>query len=103
MGLSTLNFVNGDDNPYWSWDITVQPGETVTLMTFAVGEATKAAAATTAAQLAVLAPALGPLRCMDAATVNSVANFSLQRFLPITPFRAADTRSGSGGRLAAGR
>jgi LPXTG-motif cell wall-anchored protein len=77
---SWLNFTNGDDNSNWAWDITVQPGETITLMNFVVGENSKAAANATAAELAALTPGtdgtIGALRCMDDAMIGSVRNYA---------------------------
>jgi hypothetical protein len=78
---TAVNFTNGDDNPFWAWDITVQPGETVTMMNFVAEEGTKAAAAADASSLAALTPGengITPeLRCMSEASLSSLENFAL--------------------------
>lgn len=78
---SAVHFVPGDDNPYWAWDITVQPGETVSLMNFAVGEPSKAAANAGAGELAALTPSgdgtVPGLRCLTDAQVGSIRNFAV--------------------------
>ena len=73
--LSVMEFVNGDDNPDWGWDVTVQPGETVRIVTFVVAEYTKARAEATSAQLAQLDPAVEPLRCLTDDEASSIVNF----------------------------
>lgn len=71
--VSFINFVNGDDNPYWDYAITLAPGATTIVATFASGQPTKAAAAAKAAQLAAFGPAA--TQCMSAAELSQVRNF----------------------------
>ncbi len=52
IGLNGINFVNGDDNPYWSYVITLQPGQTGIIAHFVSGQPTRAAAAAKCAELA---------------------------------------------------
>lgn len=52
--LTGINFVNGDDNPYWSYTITLQPGQTRSIVNFAAGTPSKASAAAQAARLVTL-------------------------------------------------
>ena len=41
---SSVLFVNGDDNPTWTFNITVDPGQTVAILHFASGQPSKAEA-----------------------------------------------------------
>ncbi len=54
--LASLDFVNGDDTPTWSYNLTVPAGGTVTVLNFVAGLASRADAALKAAQLAALPP-----------------------------------------------
>lgn len=89
-----INFVNGNDNPYWAWDITVQPGETVSIMNFAVGEYSKARAAASAADLAALTPGsdgvVNGLRCLTEAQVGSIRNFAVPE-ISVAPVSVNET------------
>jgi LPXTG-motif cell wall-anchored protein len=81
LAPANVTFVDGDDNPTWGWTVTVQPGETISLMSYVVAETTKARAAASATSLAAMTP-LGDgtvpgLRCMTSAQLNSVANFAI--------------------------
>lgn len=76
VGLSAVRFVNNNDNVYWAWDVTVQPGEAVTLMNFTVGELSKAAAAGSAAELATLPDSA--VRCIDQASLSTIVNFAAE-------------------------
>src|SRR5438445_1334248 len=66
--VSNVNFVDGDDNPYWTYPITLAPGQTKAIMNFVTGQATKAAAATQAAALTAL-PAT-TTQCMSATEIS---------------------------------
>jgi hypothetical protein len=74
--LSNINFVDGGDNPYWAYTITLNPGQTKAIMTFAVGQPGKAAAATKSAELANLSNPEIALQGMTAAERNLVVNFT---------------------------
>ena len=52
--MTFINFVDGDDNPYWTYTITLQPGETRIIANFVAGQPSNAAAAAKAAELAQL-------------------------------------------------
>lgn len=71
--LAAINFANGDDNPYWGYTLTLQPGETRIIANFVTGQATRAAAAAKAAQLAAF-PAAAQA-CMTPTELSQVANF----------------------------
>jgi hypothetical protein len=73
VGMSKLNFVNTDDNPYWAYTFTLQPSQTRIILNYASGHPTKAAAAAKAAALAN-AP---PLDCLTATEQSQVMNFNL--------------------------
>jgi hypothetical protein len=77
IGLTGINFVDGDDNPYWSYTITLAPGQTKTIMNYGVGQPTNAASAAKAAQLVLLASPAS-LACMSAVEASQVANFNAQ-------------------------
>ena len=78
--VSAINFVNGDDNPFWSYSITLQPGQTTSIMNFAAGTPSKAAAAAQAARLTSL-PATA-VACLATAQLAQVANFAVQAPVP---------------------
>ena len=71
--LAGLNFANGDDNPYWGYTFTVQPGQTRIIMNFVTAQPSKAGAAAQAARLAGL-PA-DATDCITPTELTSVANF----------------------------
>jgi hypothetical protein len=77
VGLTGVSFADGDDGPFWSYTITLAPGQTKTIMNFAVAQPSKAAAAAKAAQLALLAPPAS-LACMSAVEASQVVNFNAQ-------------------------
>jgi hypothetical protein len=73
--VSVINFVNGDDNPWWTHTITLQPGATAIVMHFVTGEPSKAAAAAKAAEL-VLLPA-NATQGMTPVELGQVVNFAI--------------------------
>lgn len=83
VGLSSINFVDGDDNPFWAFNLTLAPGETQIIMTFATGQPSKAAAVTKAAELVNLPD--NALQCMSATERAQVVNFNTTYtlFLPL--------------------
>lgn len=65
--------VDGDDNPYWSYRLTIQPGETRIVANYVVVEANVALANGTAAELSA-----NPLTdCMSDEEIAQLANFDL--------------------------
>ena len=78
--VAGINFVNGDDNPYWGYTFTLQPGQTGIIMDFAVVQPTKAAAATKSAQLVGLPT--NALQFMSDAEKNQVLNFQVFTHVP---------------------
>jgi len=73
-GLAFVNFVNGDDNPFWGYRFTLAPGQTVIIANFATGQNSKAAAAAKATQLAGGGNA-NAFNCMSATEKGQLANF----------------------------
>lgn len=71
--VSNINFVSGDDNPYWSYSITLAPGQTKIIVNYAAGLGTKADAAAQAANLASFGP--NAQQCMSGTELSEVANF----------------------------
>jgi hypothetical protein len=70
--LASLSFVNGDDTPTWSYDLTVPAGGTVTVLNFVAGLASRADAALKGAQLAALPP--WARVCMTSTESSSLGN-----------------------------
>jgi uncharacterized repeat protein (TIGR01451 family) len=79
--VSAINFADGDDNPYWTYSITLAPGQTKTILNFATGQGTKAAANAKAAALALLPDNAD--QCMSATEYNQIANFATSADLSI--------------------
>jgi uncharacterized repeat protein (TIGR01451 family) len=71
--VSNISFADGDDNPYWTYSITLAPGQTKSIVNFVTGQGTKALANAQAAALAQL-PATST-QCMSATELTQVANF----------------------------
>ncbi|CAN5761228.1 hypothetical protein BH10CHL1_BH10CHL1_16400 [soil metagenome] len=80
--VSIMNFVDGDDNPYWGYQFVLAPGETSVILNFATIQATKAEAAAKAAELVNLPP--NTLRCMTDAERSELINFRAVSDLAIT-------------------
>jgi hypothetical protein len=75
VALAAVSFMDGDDGPYWSYTLTLAPGETGIIMNFAVAQPSKAAAAAKAAELA--AAPVAALASMTADELGAVRNFDL--------------------------
>jgi len=72
--LAGINFVGGtDDNPFWGYTFTLNPGETKIIVNYVVGQPSKAAAAAKAAQLTALPPSA--LQCTTTTEQREFANF----------------------------
>jgi uncharacterized repeat protein (TIGR01451 family) len=71
--LANINFVSGDDNPYWVYSITLNPSQTKIIANYATGMGTKAAAAAQAAALAAFGA--NAQQCMSATELSEVTNF----------------------------
>lgn len=73
VGLANLSFQDGDDNPFWAYTLTLQPGETRAIAVFATGQESRAAAAAKGAELAAY-PAAAQA-CLNETELTQVANF----------------------------
>jgi hypothetical protein len=71
--LSSIDFVNGDDTPVWSYTFSVPASSTVTVLNFVAGLASRSDAALKAAQLAALPP--WTRVCLTATEAAGVSNF----------------------------
>ena len=80
--LSIINFVDGDDNPFWGYSVTLAPGQTRIIMNFVTALGTKAAANAKAAAITAL-PA-STLQCMSVTELSQVTNFAVLPDLAIT-------------------
>src|SRR5262249_8493569 len=74
IGLSFIHFANGDDNPYWTYTITLAPGQQANIVNFAAAEPSKAAAAAKSSLLAAFQ--LGAAACMSQTELGETLNFN---------------------------
>jgi hypothetical protein len=75
--VAGIHFVDGNDTPFWSYTITLAPGQTAIIMNFGVGQPSNAASAAKAGELAMLTiPAA--LSCMSPTELLQVGNFNAQ-------------------------
>jgi uncharacterized repeat protein (TIGR01451 family) len=91
--VSNINFVDGDDNPFWVYSITLAPGQTKAILNFATGQGTKAAANAQAAALDLL-PATAT-QCLSATELSQIVNFAVSTDLSIVKNTAAAAAFGS--------
>jgi uncharacterized repeat protein (TIGR01451 family) len=85
--VSNIFFANGNDNPYWTYSITLAPGQTKAILNFATGQGSKAAAAAKATALALL-PA-NATQCLSATELGQVTNFITSTDLSISKTTSA--------------
>ncbi|HXH39015.1 MAG TPA: hypothetical protein VNN08_10335 [Thermoanaerobaculia bacterium] len=90
--VSNIHFVDGDDNPFWVYSITLAPGQTKAILNFATGQGTKAAANAQSAALDNL-PATST-QCLSAVELSQVVNFVTSTDLSITKNTSALTAFG---------
>ncbi len=74
VGVSSISFVNGNDKPTWSYDLTVPAGGTVTVLNFVAGLGSRPDAALKGAQLAALPP--WARVCMTSTETATLSNMS---------------------------
>jgi hypothetical protein len=72
--LSGIHFADGDELPWWSYSITLAPGETKIIANFVTGQPSKAAANAKAAELAGLPP--HAVQCLAGTERQQIANFA---------------------------
>lgn len=73
VGLTNVNFADGDDNPFWAYSLTLAAGETRIIANFATGQPSKAAANEQAAALATFP--LTARQCLSTTEMTQIANF----------------------------
>jgi IPTL-CTERM motif len=71
--VTFINFVDGDDEPYWDYALTLAPGETRIIANFVAGQPSNAAAAAKAAQLVGLPT--NATQCLTPAERTAITNF----------------------------
>ncbi len=91
--INNVHFVDGDDNPFWSYSITLAAGQTKAILNFATGQGTKAAANAQAAALDLL-PA-NATQCLSATELGQIVNFATATDLSIVKNTAAPAAFGS--------
>jgi hypothetical protein len=72
--VTFIHFVDGDDNPFWDYTITLQPGETRIIANFVAGQPSNAAAAAKAAELVGLPD--NATQCLTTAERAVITNFA---------------------------
>jgi hypothetical protein len=83
---SAVSFTNGDDNPYWDYTVTIQPGHTAEILNFGVADGSIAASEADSARLDALPPTA--LECLSASDAANIVNFAVG-----TPGEAGATAS----------
>src|SRR4029077_15106160 len=72
--VSLIHFVDGDDNPYWVYPITLNPAQTKIIMTFVTGQRSSGATSAKSAQIAGLPT--NTLQCLTPAEEAAIVNFA---------------------------
>ena len=80
--MTNIHFVNGDDNPFWGYNITLAAGQTKIIINYATGQGTKAAAAAQAATISNFGTTAR--QCLSATELSQVSNFLSSADLAIT-------------------
>lgn len=91
--VSNINFADGDDNPYWTYSITLNPGQTKVIVNYATGQGTKAAANAKAAALAAFGPTAQQCLGTD---ISEVVNFAASADLSIVKTASVVTNVNAG-------
>jgi hypothetical protein len=72
--VANISFADGDDNPFWAYNLTVPAGATQIIANFVTGQPSKAAANTKAAELAGLPD--NAVQCLTANERAEIVNFA---------------------------
>ncbi len=88
--ISGISFVNGDDNPFWNYAMSLAPGETKIIANFATGQPSRAEAAAKAAELTAFTG--NQIACMSANEIAQVVNFVSGTQAPSVPVPTNDRR-----------
>lgn len=73
--VSLVNFADGDDNPFWGYDLSIPAGDTAIILNYVTGQPSKAAANSKAAELASGTNA-NQFNCLSATELGEVLNFA---------------------------
>ncbi len=73
VGLSGITFANGSDTPFWSYSLTLAPGETRAILNFATGQPSRVEAAVKSNELTGLPT--NAVQCLSDAEKGQIANF----------------------------
>jgi uncharacterized repeat protein (TIGR01451 family) len=79
--ISNIHFVDGSDTPFWTYSITLAPGQTKAILNFTTGQGTKAAANAQSAALDLLPP--NATQCLSATELSQIVNFAVSADLSI--------------------
>jgi len=90
--VNAIFFQNGNDKPWWSYSITLAPGQTKAIVNFATGQPSKAAANAKSSALALL-PA-SSTQCLSATELSQISNFCTLADLSITKNTTTTTAFG---------
>ncbi|GAA1446656.1 hypothetical protein GCM10009641_70770 [Mycobacterium cookii] len=90
--LLESSFTDGDDNPFWTYQVELAPGQTRSILNYTVLRPTQAAAAAAASAIAANAPQA----CMSQDEANAVSNFKGLGTKPTLVLPAALTRQATG-------
>jgi hypothetical protein len=71
--VTFISFVDGNQNPFWDYTITLAPGQTRIIANFVVGQPSNAASAAKSAQLVGLPP--NATQCLTPAERQAITNF----------------------------
>jgi uncharacterized repeat protein (TIGR01451 family) len=92
--VSNINFADGDDNPYWVYSITLAAGQTKSIVNYATGQGTKAAANTQAANLAAFGA--NAQQCFSNTELAQIVNFASSADLSIVKTASVVTNVNAG-------
>ena len=73
--LKTISFVDGNDEPTWSYEFDLAPNKTAIVVTYVTGQPSRAAAATKAADIVMLPSTT--TQCMTPTDLSRVVNFCM--------------------------
>jgi hypothetical protein len=88
--LSGIFFEDGNDNPFWGYTFTLQPGQTRIIVNFVTGQPTNLAAQNKAAELTGSTLPPNALQCLTSAEKAEIGNFNAA--LPIGEVPALSTK-----------
>lgn len=97
--LSGISFTNGNDNPFWGYTFTLNPGQTKIIANFGTGQPTKALANSKSAEIAGVPPTA--LQCLTTAEQSEIVNFNAAPPIATVPTLSRSGLAALGALLAA--